>query len=278
MANEVVRQVSDVLVGAYGAAQGACTSIGPCEELTLTPGLAVEYSENAAVLGARVGAYGHTPTLVAAFVGLTSVGATQLQYAVFAEANGNELQSDGGAGPLVEKTVYVTGVFADGLEHTLKLNKVVFASPSEWKQSRVQNKLTINAEVLYDTSAAAGQNFYLTTAGATDTTPPTISTVSPADAATAVSKAISTVVEWTFSEAIKVEDVTDEHFLVHQDDGTIKAGTVAFADAACTIVRFTPTAAWAASTKFHPTVIKGVRDLAGNKLAASSSTDFTSGA
>ena len=54
--------------------------------------------------------------------------------------------------------------------------------------------------------------------------------------------------------------------------------TVAIYNAECTIVRFTPTAAWAATTQYHPTVIKGVRDVAGNKLAASYSTDFTTGA
>lgn len=109
-----------------------------------------------------------------------------------------------------------------------------------------------------------------------DTTAPTV-TIVPAAGATAVAKAITTLVVWTFAEAIRAEDVKAKTFMVTDDAGNAKAGTLSI-NAACTEVTFTPGAAWAATTKFLPIINGVVRDVAGNELVVPVVKSFTTGA
>jgi phi13 family phage major tail protein len=121
--------------------------------------------------------------------------------------------------------------------------------------------------------AGTGTGWFTTGDISPDTTPPTISSVVPADAATGV--ATSAVIVWTFSEAILASTATSANFLLCTAAGVAKAGTVTI-NPANTIVTFTPTTALAgSSTVYIATVTTNVKDASGNALAANSVTKFT---
>lgn len=108
---------------------------------------------------------------------------------------------------------------------------------------------------------------------AADPTPPTVLTVVPANAAPAV--ALDAVVVWTFSEALALSTLTTGNFALVKDvDGTNVAGTLSV-NAGRTVVTYTPTADLTSAAVYSAIVTRGVRDVAGNALAAPKVTKFT---
>ncbi|MFL6127502.1 MAG: DUF4082 domain-containing protein, partial [Mycobacteriales bacterium] len=103
--------------------------------------------------------------------------------------------------------------------------------------------------------------------GGGDTTPPTVSTRSPAAGATGVST--GTTVTATFSEPIQ----SGSAVVALAAGGTAVAGSTAY-DAASQTVTFTPSAPLAAGTAYTATV-SGARDAAGNQMTAASWTFTT---
>jgi hypothetical protein len=108
-----------------------------------------------------------------------------------------------------------------------------------------------------------------TTASANDITAPTVVSVVPVNSATAVSTSSKAMV--TFSEAMSAATITATSFTVKQGS-TAVAGTVTYTG---TVATFTPTAALAANTVYTGTVTTGVKDVAGNALAANYIWSFT---
>ena len=112
----------------------------------------------------------------------------------------------------------------------------------------------------------------------TDTTPPTITARTPTAGATGVS--LSTSSTATFSESINPSTLTTTTFtLLKQGTSTPLAASVSYDDPTRTAT-LTPSAALEASTSYTATVkggASGVKDLAGNALAADSSWSFTTG-
>ena len=108
-----------------------------------------------------------------------------------------------------------------------------------------------------------------------DTTPPTV-IVSPLDAAENV--AVSANVEWTFSEAINPACVVARNFLlIKASDGSVIAGALSI-NGAGTVVTFNPTSNLSAGAAYIAIATTGIRDLAGNALAAAEVTNFTTAA
>lgn len=102
-----------------------------------------------------------------------------------------------------------------------------------------------------------------------DTTPPTIASTSPANAATGIS--LSTSVTAVFSESLDAATVTAANF-------TLKAGATSVAGAVTwsgTTVTFQPSSALSASTVYTATLSTAVTDAAGNHLAAARVWSFT---
>ena len=100
---------------------------------------------------------------------------------------------------------------------------------------------------------------------------PTV-TIVPLNAATAV--AVTSAVNWTFNEAIQYSTVIASNFIVASDvAGTLVAGVLSV-NAGRTVVTFTPTVNLSEATAHRAIVTSGVKDLAGNSLAASI-TKFT---
>jgi len=108
--------------------------------------------------------------------------------------------------------------------------------------------------------------------GASDTTPPTVSSTSPADAATGV--AVTANVTWTFSEDIQFDA---GHYNLYEITSTTNTPAVAAAvtyDSTTFVVTLNPTASLT-GTKQHVAIAAGVRDKAGNQLATPSIINFT---
>jgi len=113
---------------------------------------------------------------------------------------------------------------------------------------------------------ATAKTWSFTTGAVPDTTPPTVSSTNPANAATGV--AVNAAITATFSEA--VSNVTSATFTVAGVTGTVNySGTTA---------TFTPSSSLAYSTTYTATISTGVKDLANNALAAAKTWSFTTGA
>jgi hypothetical protein len=112
--------------------------------------------------------------------------------------------------------------------------------------------------------------------GGTDTTPPTVTVMSPANGATNV--ATTTTVSATFSEALNAATVTNSTFTLAAGATGITA-TVAY-NSANNTATLTPSAALAPSTTYTATLTggsNGIKDVAGNPLAANVAWSFTTG-
>jgi hypothetical protein len=134
----------------------------------------------------------------------------------------------------------------------------------------VQNSLGVPLAANYSWS-------FLTGAGA-DATAPTVNSSVPADAATGV--CLTRAITATFSEPMDATTINGTTFTV-TDGGVAVPGTVSY-DAATQVARFVPTnpAGFAASKPFVVTLRSGsagVKDAAGNALAADRVSGFTTG-
>lgn len=149
---------------------------------------------------------------------------------------------------------------------TAKIKGVFFARAYDEKLKQTTD------EDQTDYNAATGAAWF-TSFGAADSTPPTISSVTPAANATGV--AIGTTVAWVFSEAIAPACVNSGNFAVVKDtDGSNVAGALVQSNGGKTVT-FTPTGNLTAAAAYRAIVTPGVTDLAGNHLAAPSVTKFT---
>lgn len=105
-----------------------------------------------------------------------------------------------------------------------------------------------------------------------DSTPPT-ATIVPANNATAIS--VNSKPTWTFSEAIQPSCVTPANFMVQKADGSaVVAGTLTISADRKTVT-FTPAANLTATTDYMAIAGVGIKDIAGNALAAPLVTTFT---
>jgi hypothetical protein len=129
-------------------------------------------------------------------------------------------------------------------------------------------------------AGAAPNPWSFTTGAAADTTAPTITLTSPADADTNV--ALNKAVNATFSEAMNPLTLTAPGtftLAVAGVGGATVAGNVTF-DSLTHIATFTPAANLTASTQYTATITNAAKDLAGNALAAGTAPNpwtFTTG-
>jgi PKD repeat protein len=115
---------------------------------------------------------------------------------------------------------------------------------------------------------------------APDTTPPTVSTVTPAVGATGVGVTAPVIV--TFSEAIDPTTINTGSIELHDPNNAVVAASVTY-NASTKTATLTPTAALANSATYTILVKGGaadprVKDLAGNALAANFTASFTTAA
>ena len=108
--------------------------------------------------------------------------------------------------------------------------------------------------------------------GAGDTTPPTVSSTTPANGATGVP--VNTVVTIIFSEQMQSSTIIWQNisFTDASFNSVDRAVSLAADNITCTV---TPIAALTAGTNYIVTVLTGVKDLAGNSMASPFSFSFT---
>ena len=112
-----------------------------------------------------------------------------------------------------------------------------------------------------------------TTSNGPDTTPPSVTAVNPANAATNVSTATS--VSATFSEAIDPTTISASTFQLFAPGNTLVSGTVTYSSGTAS---FLPGAALATSTTYTAVITggnSGVKDAAGNAMTANFTWSFT---
>lgn len=134
--------------------------------------------------------------------------------------------------------------------------------------------VTTGATDLAGNALASDFTWSFTTAP--DTTPPTVTSVSPADLNQQACAQSS--VNATFSESVDAATITASTVKLQTSGpplGTALNGSVTY-DAASKTAIFTPTAPLTIGTNYTATVTTGVKDLAGNALASDKVWTFTS--
>lgn len=111
------------------------------------------------------------------------------------------------------------------------------------------------------------------TVTAPDTTMPMVNSTNPSYGAIGV--AVNSAISATFSEAMDTSTINATNFTVSTGGSNI-SGTVTY-DATNKVATFTPLANLAYSTTYTATITTGVKDLAGNMMAANYAWSFTTG-
>ena len=148
-------------------------------------------------------------------------------------------------------------------------------TPSAPRMGSTQYTATITTAVqdAAGNAVAASSAWSFTTAATADTTPPTVSTVSPANLATGV--ALNSPVSVTFSEPMTNSTLTTASFMLARTGGAAVSGTVTVAGSVAT---FTPSADLAPNTPYTATVTTAAKDAAGNAMTANFTSSFTTSA
>jgi hypothetical protein len=275
MSNFVIARAGAGKLGSVGAAEAAASDVGSIAK--------VEFSYDRDVYEATDASAGDM--VVEQELGPTKCG-LKLTLQEFTAANvaralGTTFDGTGIANSDSNTPAYFSGYFhgfkIGGVPHLLHIVRgSIKPSALMGLGGSDQKELEVEVTVMTDPDSTYGYSAFKFIRDVADTTPPTISSVSPANGATAVAKAITTPVVVTFDGPVRTEDITDKTVQVFASAGTIKAGTLVVSAAG--VVTFTPTTAWAASTAYTVVVVRGIRDVAGNALAATQVTTFTTGA
>lgn len=130
--------------------------------------------------------------------------------------------------------------------------------------------ITTGVRDLVGNAMAADYIWSFTTGQAPDTTPPTVTAVSPGIGATNVP--VTSTLTATFSEAIDNSTINTSTFTLKDSDNNSISGTVAYTGTTAT---FTPLSSLSYSTTYTAMITTGVKDLAGNAMAADYLWSFT---
>jgi len=209
-----------------------------------------------------------TVSSVSPMASATGIGLNQKLQATFSDAmDGTTLTT---ASVLVTYPVGTPGVTTSVAGTVATAGNVVTFTPgADLVATKVYTAtVTTAAKNLAGTALAANFTWTFTTGAAADTTPPTVASVTPLNAATGVDVAANLTA--TFSEA--------------PDGTTLNGTTVTLSPAAAGAITvsgntmtFNPTASLAYATVYTATITTGAKDLAGNPLAADKVWTFTTG-
>jgi len=187
----------------------------------------------------------------------------------------------GGKTSVTERTLFINPKGIGGGNAKLTIWKCVptgKTSPAYTKGK--ETVIDVEFDVLVDTTKTDEQRFGHFDPGTSDTTPPTVALSSPVDGGTVVKDA-KTTVEWTITEA----NPMDENSIVYGDTvqiinttvpaaAALVAGAISY-NAATKKILFTPTANWTASDSLQAIISTGLKDKAGNRLAAPKIEQFS---
>jgi hypothetical protein len=129
--------------------------------------------------------------------------------------------------------------------------------------------VTTGVKDLAGNALAVNKTWSFTTGVTPDTTPPTVSSSTPANAATGVT--INSNITATFSETMDAATITTATVTLMQGSTSVP-GAVSYVG---TIATFDPTSDLTNSTFYTATVTAGAKDLSGNALAVDKTWSFT---
>jgi len=187
----------------------------------------------------------------------------------------------GGNSTDTELTIYANVVAPSGGTRKYTFYKCIpiSAATHSYKKS---DKSTIEIEfaIIADTSKSANEQIGTVVDSSSDTTAPVVELSTPEDGGTTTKEESGTII-WTITET----NAMDEGTIVYGDtfaimnittpaSATLVAGTIVY-DATAKTVTFTPTAAWTASDSLQAIVTTGLKDAAGNALAAMKIEQFS---
>jgi hypothetical protein len=157
---------------------------------------------------------------------------------------------------------------------TVSGNTATFAPTASLAGSTQYNAtITTAAKDAAGNALAGNVTWQFTTAAAPDTTPPTVSSTSPANGATGL--ALNSSASATFSEPMTNSTLNTASFTLRPTaGGSTVTGTVSVTG---NTARFTPTVSLAGSTQYTATITTAAKDAAGNALAANYTWVFTTG-
>lgn len=283
VANMVFGAPSSIKLGAYGAAEGGCTDLG--------------FTEGGLKITSKVGTYEFKADQA---VGTVAVAITERGYtiefevaeptlALFQQALGYPSEqlaantlSLGNSTVVTYFTMYINGVGPNGGTRKVTIYKCVpIGDPVMQMTKKDKTVYAMKMLVIQDTSKTDVEQFGKIDDSGVDTTPPTVALTTPIEDGT-VTKNTNGTVTLTFTEAgqgidegslvdgktIMVVNVTT------QAQNVKVAGAWVYTAAAKTLI-FTPTGTWTASDKLCVIITTGVRDMAGNALAATFIGNFT---
>ena len=274
---KVIEGAAEVLVGAYGAAQGACTSIGSTDGgVMLTVGNEyhdVEVDQSKVPIDTKLD---KRTAKLSCDMAEATLANLALAMALPTTALAGSTVSVGLQEP-ENKTIYIVGPAPDGKVRTIHVFKAkVTGSPEMAYQKDEKVVVPLEITAIPDFEQSTGQELMTITDAADDTIAPTVSSSDPADDDAAHPKADPIV--WTMSKSMDASSVNLHNvYVIKATDGMVVAGTVAYTEADKKIT-FTPAAALSATTAHIAVLTTAVRDLAHNRLAAASVLNFTTSA
>ena len=191
-----------------------------------------------------------------------------------AAVSGSTLNLGGKSDLYDYRTVYINvkGPGPGTRKITIHKAKIKGDSSQKYQKDNV-TMVPVEIMVLCDATKTLGEQFLSIVDTGLDSTPPTIAQTTPADGATTPKDAKGTVL-WTITETNGV----DWNSVIYGDtfqiintttpgSAALVAGSVTY-DASAKTVTFTPTSNWTASDTFQAIVSTGLKDAAGNRLAA----------
>ncbi len=223
---------------------------------------------------------------------LWSAGGALLARATFSAETASGWQQVNFASPVPvnANTVYVASYYAPNGNYAADLNFFATSGVSNGPVNLLSNGAAggngvynYSSTTTFPSSTFNATNYWVdlvfSATGTTppDTTPPAVSSVSPADGATGV--ATTTAVSATFSEAMNAATIGASTFELRDAANALVASSVSY-DAPTLTARLTPTAVLAAAQTYTATVrggSTGVKDAAGNALTANRTWSFTTG-
>lgn len=269
----VIGKPSSVLVGAYGAAEGACTDVG-----TLEGGISIEVSTERSEQGAD----SWLGPVIAPVIGRKVSGKFVMAEITLANAAiamglttgavaGTTLSYGENLGEYKAMFVNAPGPGAGTTKYSFWKVAFLGAVALDYKKDG-KTLYGISFTVLEDPTQAAGQEFFKRVDTVADAVAPTVASTDPTDGA--INQAITVNMDWVMSEAIAPGTVIAAHCWLMKADGTPVACVLTWFPSELKI-RLDPAASLANATAYIGVLTTDITDLAGNPLAANSIVNFT---
>ena len=172
---------------------------------------------------------------------------------------------------MTERTLVFVGRGPDNKTWTITATRAVLADNSGLVFSDEDHtEIEVTLDLMCDSN---GKAFTMSEA-TTDSTAPTVASVTPVDGAS--DQAITVDIEIEFSESMKSTTVLDSSniMLIDTDGDAAVAATLSYDDGTYTVT-LNPDASLSNSTTYTVIVTTAVEDAAGNNLAATFVSDFT---